>query len=81
MKVNFNQTKGYRVILDWLEKRGRKPFPFQEEAWQYILQGKSGLLMRLPDAERTYSIFLGSVIQFIKKTPKTGKIKIITACN
>jgi len=65
MPGELKHTKGYLLIADWLSKHSRKPFAFQEETWQYILQGRSGLVNAPTGCGKTYSVFLGSVIQFI----------------
>lgn len=47
-----------------------KPFSFQEETWQYILDGESGLVNAPTGCGKTYSVFLGSLMQFINDHPK-----------
>jgi len=48
---------------------GRQPFAFQEEAWQYILEGRSGLVNAPTGCGKTFSVFLGAVIDFINRHP------------
>src|SRR5438045_6907925 len=66
----MKNTAGYRVIQDWLQTRGFKPFEYQEEAWTHIINGKSGLVNAPTGTDKTFSVFLGSVIQFINSHPK-----------
>ncbi|ULQ58208.1 ligase-associated DNA damage response DEXH box helicase [Flavihumibacter rivuli] len=63
------KTTGSKVILDWLAGRGRKPFPFQQEAWNAILAGESGLVNAPTGCGKTYSVFLAAIIQFIDQHP------------
>ncbi len=37
-------TIGYKVIREWMGSQGRQPFAFQEETWEHVLAGESGLV-------------------------------------
>ncbi|WPV67283.1 ligase-associated DNA damage response DEXH box helicase [Chitinophaga sp. LS1] len=63
-------ASGWKVITDWLAARDRQPFVFQEEAWNYYLQGKSGLVNAPTGYGKTFSLFLGVVIDWINRHPK-----------
>jgi len=65
----LKQSIGYRVINEWLESKGFHPFAFQEESWQYILEGRSGLVNAPTGCGKTFSVFLGAVIDFINHHP------------
>lgn len=71
------QSKGYQVIAEWLTTKDFRPFAFQEEAWQHIADGKSGLVNAPTGFGKTFSVFLGAVINFINHHPddytKRGK--------
>lgn len=69
------ETAGYKIIQQWLEAKGLKPFAFQEEAWQHIIDGKSGLVNAPTGCGKTFSVFLGSVISFINQHPDKYKTK------
>jgi ATP-dependent Lhr-like helicase len=71
----LQQTKGYQVVLSWLKARGLDPFAFQEEAWQHILEGHSGLVNAPTGCGKTFAVFLGSVIDFINKNPENYKTR------
>jgi len=60
---------GLDIIKDWLAKADRKPFQFQKETWKAIQAGESGLVNAPTGYGKTYSVFLGSVIQFINENP------------
>jgi len=62
-------TKGYKVIHDWLLKKGLHPFRFQQQTWQHILDGESGLVNAPTGCGKTFSVFLGAIIDFINRHP------------
>jgi ATP-dependent Lhr-like helicase len=68
-------SKGYGVISQWLHNKGYKAFVYQEEAWQYIIDGKSGLVNAPTGTGKTFSVFLGSLIQFINRHPNNYQTK------
>ena len=72
----MKNTTGYSVVMDWLQSKGFQPFAYQEEAWQHILNGKSGLINAPTGTGKTFSIFLGSIIQFINQHPEQYQSKI-----
>lgn len=63
-------TIGYRVIREWMGSQGREPFAFQEEAWEHILAGESGLVNAPTGCGKTFSVFLGVLIDFINRHPE-----------
>lgn len=74
MKVR--STKGYSIINEWLAAKGHHPFLFQEQTWQEIAQGKSGLVNAPTGCGKTFSVFLGAVINFIDDHPTNYQTKI-----
>jgi len=73
--LQLKKTIGYKVIHQWLAAKGFHAFQFQEEAWQYIIDGRSGLVNAPTGCGKTFSVFLGSVIQFINEHPKVYQSK------
>lgn len=67
--VELQQTRGYRFIANWLEAKGHSPFLFQEQTWQHIINKESGLVNAPTGCGKTFSVFLGSLIQFINQHP------------
>lgn len=57
-------------MSEWLSSKGFKPFAYQEEAWQQIIHGESGLVNAPTGTGKTFSVFLGAVIAFINQHPK-----------
>lgn len=68
---NVTSTLGYQVIVKWLETKNYKPFKFQQETWEEIHLQQSGLVNAPTGCGKTFSVFLGAVIQFINNNPKT----------
>ena len=67
MQNNLEHSSGYKIINDWLASKNRQPFLFQQQAWQQIINGESGLVNAPTGCGKTYSVFLGSVIDFINE--------------
>jgi ATP-dependent helicase Lhr and Lhr-like helicase len=65
----LKETKGYEVIISWFESRGLHPFEFQEETWAHIIQSESGLVNAPTGCGKTFSVFLGALIDFINDNP------------
>ncbi|MBN8672733.1 MAG: ligase-associated DNA damage response DEXH box helicase [Chitinophagales bacterium] len=71
--MQLQSSKGYTIISEWLSLKGRSPFSFQEEAWEHIINNKSGLVNAPTGCGKTYSVFLGAVIDFINCYPENYK--------
>ena len=67
--MGLKETIGYRTIRAWMETQGRQPFAFQEETWQHILDQGSGLVNAPTGCGKTFSVFLGVLIDFINRHP------------
>src|SRR5688500_13469350 len=65
----LKQSFGYQVVNNWFAAKGMKPFAFQEETWDHIINGRSGLVNAPTGCGKTFSVFLGSVIDFINNNP------------
>ncbi len=63
-------SKGHRVIREWLSSKSQQPFPFQEATWQEIAAGNSGLVNAPTGCGKTFSVFLGALIRFINENPE-----------
>ncbi|HNU87775.1 MAG TPA: ligase-associated DNA damage response DEXH box helicase [Ferruginibacter sp.] len=73
--MQLHQSPGYKTIAHWLSQNQRKPFDFQEQAWQHIMDNNSGLVNAPTGCGKTYSVFLGALIQFIDRHPKEYQTK------
>jgi ATP-dependent Lhr-like helicase len=72
----INKTNGEKIIGLWLQSQTMYPFAFQAETWQQIISGQSGIVNAPTGCGKTFSIFLGTIIQFINNHPnnwQTGK--------
>lgn len=69
------ETKGQQVIREWLALSGKQPFRFQEEAWEQIMAGRSGVVNAPTGCGKTFSVFLGSLIDFINRHPDNYRQK------
>ena len=74
--MKLQSTKGYSIIHAWLAAKGHHPFLFQEQTWQEIIQGKSGLVNAPTGCGKTFSVFLGAVINFINDHPDNYQTNI-----
>jgi ATP-dependent helicase Lhr and Lhr-like helicase len=56
----------------WLESCGRRPLPFQREAWQAYLAGESGLINAPTGTGKTLAAWLGPVLGARAHESRTG---------
>jgi ATP-dependent Lhr-like helicase len=68
-------TKGYTIIYDWLASKGLRPFRFQQQTWQHIIDGETGLVNAPTGCGKTFSVFLGALIDFINHHPSNHQKK------
>ena len=68
--IELHNTHGYKVVNAWFASLNMKPFAFQEEAWQHIINNRSGLVNAPTGCGKTFSVFLGAVIDFINHHPR-----------
>jgi ATP-dependent helicase Lhr and Lhr-like helicase len=73
--MELKESRGYRVILSWFESKGLRPFDFQEETWSHILHFRSGLVNAPTGCGKTFSVFLGALIDFINQYPDNYQTK------
>jgi ATP-dependent Lhr-like helicase len=73
--VKLEKTPGYKIITDWLASKDMKPFEFQLETWRQLSEGNSGLVNAPTGFGKTYSVFLGAIVNFINQNPTTYKSK------
>src|SRR6476619_6449875 len=60
---------GYNIIHKWFSSKNFAPFAFQEETWEKIMQGKSGLVNAPTGCGKTFSVFMGALMRFITDNP------------
>jgi ATP-dependent Lhr-like helicase len=74
-RLKLIATKGYRIINSWLSSKSHQPFLFQQQAWQHIINRKSGLVNAPTGCGKTYAVFIGAVIDFINHHPNDYQTK------
>ena len=67
--MKIKETIGYQLIHRWMQTHQMTPFAFQEETWQAITQKKSGIVNAPTGCGKTFSVFLGTLIQHINEFP------------
>jgi ATP-dependent Lhr-like helicase len=60
-----------KIGLDYFEKKGWKPFPFQIQTWNDYLDGKSGLLNAPTGSGKTFALWFPVILEYIKNNPGT----------
>ncbi len=73
--MQLQNTIGYKIVHQWLTAKSFEPFQFQLQTWQHIIDGNSGLVNAPTGCGKTYSVFLGSIIQFINEHPNNYQAK------
>ena len=73
--MQIQTTIGYRIIHSWFMEKSLQPFAFQEETWQRMYEGHSGLVNAPTGCGKTFSVFLGAIIDFINRHPEDYKKK------
>jgi ATP-dependent Lhr-like helicase len=73
--MSLKESTGYQIILSWFQSKGLHPFEFQEETWNHIMQSHSGLVNAPTGCGKTFSVFLGAIIDFINENPEDYKTK------
>lgn len=69
----IQHTSGYRIVREWMESADLKPFEFQEKSWQRYAQGYSGMIVAPTGFGKTYSVFLGVLMDFMNDPKKYKK--------
>ncbi|NOT52436.1 MAG: ligase-associated DNA damage response DEXH box helicase [Chitinophagaceae bacterium] len=75
MNLSLKASAGYNVVVNWLSTKSRQPFIFQQQTWQYIINGESGLVNAPTGCGKTFSVFLGTLIDFINNNPDDYTLK------
>jgi len=73
--MKLKNTPGFNIVDQWLTVKGFVPFRFQEETWQHIVSKKSGLVNAPTGCGKTFSVFLGAIINFINDHPENYQTK------
>jgi ATP-dependent helicase Lhr and Lhr-like helicase len=67
------EDKRLEIGLEYFRKKGWTPFPFQIQAWQDFLDGKSGLLNAPTGSGKTFALWFPALLEYIQNHPDTWK--------
>jgi ATP-dependent helicase Lhr and Lhr-like helicase len=62
-------TSSSHQVEAWFHSQGWTPMAFQKETWAHVIDGKSGLVNAPTGSGKTYSLFIGILLDFIIKNP------------
>src|SRR5690606_2801350 len=75
---NFHQTSGFQIVSSWLKDHSRTPFTFQRQSWEKIYNGYSGMVVAPTGFGKTYSVFIGILIDYMNRPQSYRKgLKLI----
>lgn len=57
------------AVSGWLAGRGWQAFPFQQEVWEAVAQGRSGMLHATTGSGKTYAVWLGALQELLRRHP------------
>lgn len=57
------------AVSGWLAGRGWRAFPFQQEVWEAVAQGRSGMLHATTGSGKTYAVWLGALQELLRRHP------------
>src|SRR3954447_7190482 len=73
--MNLETSTGYKIIRKWFSSKSLAPFKFQEDTWQQLMIGNSGLVNAPTGCGKTFSVFMGVLTRFINDNPKNYSTK------
>ena len=71
--TKFEESVGYQIVHKWLEVEGKTPFTFQLNTWKFYHKGYSGMVVAPTGFGKTYSVFLGVLIDFMNNAEMQQK--------
>jgi ATP-dependent Lhr-like helicase len=60
----------FSIAHKWFKSKNWDPFQFQEECWQAVLDGKSGLLNAPTGSGKTYALWIPCILEFLRENQK-----------
>lgn len=72
MKKTFEHTPGFITVEKWMDTKGNRPFGFQQKTWQKYGKGYSGMVVAPTGFGKTFSVFLGVLIDFMNHPDRYG---------
>ena len=69
--------KSLRPVLEWFERQGWKPLPFQRQTWEAYLAGRSGLIQVPTGSGKTYAAVMGPIARMLQDTTAHKGIRLL----
>ncbi|WP_343043494.1 ligase-associated DNA damage response DEXH box helicase [Sphingobacterium shayense] len=69
----LEESPGYRIIESWMLSQGKQPFSFQKKVWEKLNRGYSGMVVAPTGFGKTFSVFLGLLVNFMNAPERYGK--------
>ena len=66
-KPNANKLEKFSLSQAWFLQHGWQPFPFQQQVWQAVAKGQSGMLHATTGAGKTYAVWMAAIERFATK--------------
>ncbi|MBL8505662.1 MAG: ligase-associated DNA damage response DEXH box helicase [Methylobacillus glycogenes] len=63
------KAEEFALSRHWFAGHGWQPFPFQQQVWQAVAQGQSGLLHATTGAGKTYAVWMAAIERFALNKP------------
>lgn len=80
-----NPKPEFKLSRAWFKQHSWNPFPFQEQVWQAVAEGTSGMLHATTGAGKTYAVWLAALERFgakpISQPAQTAKDAMLPAQN
>lgn len=59
----------FQLSRQWFAAHQWQPFPFQQQVWQAVAEGRSGMLHATTGAGKTYAVWMAAIERFALKKP------------
>ena len=66
-KPNAKKLEKFSLSQAWFLQHGWQPFPFQQQVWQAVAKGQSGMLHATTGAGKTYAVWMAAIERFATK--------------
>ncbi|MES2500018.1 MAG: DEAD/DEAH box helicase, partial [Pseudomonadota bacterium] len=61
------KTEKFSLSNTWFSQHAWQPFPFQQQVWQAVAKGQSGMLHATTGAGKTYAVWMAAIERFATK--------------
>ncbi len=75
--AHLPSVQSLRPVLDWFERQGWEPLPFQRQTWQAYLAGRSGLIQVPTGSGKTYAAVMGPIARMLQDTTAHKGIRLL----